>query len=201
MRRRCRGVAVAALLLLLSACAGGPSLVGQPVPATPEYTIGPGDSLNVFVYRAPELSADVPVRPDGRISTPLVPDVLALNKTPSQLAAEIETRLKQYVKEPVVTVMVNSFAGPPDKQVRVIGEVGQPLAMPYHAELSVLDVMIAAKGLTRFADGNRAVIVRQEPGGPKRFTVRLDDLLNDGDISQNVAMKPGDTLFVPQAWF
>jgi polysaccharide export outer membrane protein len=187
---------------LLTACAAGPSLVGRPLPATPLYRIGPGDALNVFVYRAPELSADVTVRPDGRISTPLVPDAVALNKTPSQLAAEIQRRLKTYVKEPVVTVMVTSFSGTPDRQVRVIGEVGQPLAVPYHAELSVLDLMIAAKGLTRFAAGNRAVIERPVPGGgTKLFTVRLDDLLTDGDLSQNVAMKPGDTLFVPQAWF
>jgi polysaccharide export outer membrane protein len=202
LARRCRRAAVpAALALALAGCAAGPSLVGLKAPATPEYVIGPGDTLNIFVYRAPELSADVPVRPDGRISTPLVPDVLALNKTPSQLAATIESRLKKYVKEPVVTVMVTGFAGPADLQIKVIGEVGQPLVLPYRAELSLLDVMLAAKGLTRFADGNRAVIVRQEPGGSRRFIVRLDDLLTDGDISQNVAMKPGDILFVPQAWF
>ena len=194
-------LAAAVLTALLGACAAGPSLVGRPLPANPVYRIGPGDVLNVFVYRAPELSADVPVRPDGRISTPLVPDIVALNKTPSQLAAAIQRRLKAYVKEPVVTVMVTAFSGPPDQQVRVIGEVGQPLAVPYHTDLSVLDLMIAAKGLTRFAAGNRAVIVRPVPGGTKRFTVRLDDLLSDGDLSQNVAVKPGDTLFVPQAWF
>ena len=187
--------------LCLGACATGPSLVGQPVSATPEYRIGPGDTLNVFVYRAPELSAVVPVRPDGRISTPLTPDVVALNKTPSQLAAEIERRLRKYVKEPVVTVMVSSFGGPPDQEVRAIGEVGHPIAIPYHAQLSVLDLVIAAGGLSRFADGNRAAIVRQEPGGSKRFSVRLDDLLTEGNLSQNVAMKPGDTLFVPQSWF
>jgi polysaccharide biosynthesis/export protein len=197
--RRC--FAFAALSMLLAACSTGPSLVGQPVAATPEYRIGPGDGLNVFVYRAPELSAQVAVRPDGRISTPLVPDIVALNKTPTQLAAELQNRLKKFVKEPVVTVMVTSFSGPPDQQVRVIGQVAQPVAVPYHAELSALDLMIAAKGLTQFADGNRAVIVRHERGGLKRFAVRLDDLLNKGDLSQNVAIKPGDTIFVPQAWF
>jgi polysaccharide biosynthesis/export protein len=197
--RRCLAVAVVATSL--GACAVGPSLVGQPVSATAEYRIGPGDTLNVFVYRAPELSAVVPVRPDGRISIPLVPDVVALNKTPSQLAAGIQNRLKKYVKDPVVTIMVTAFAGPPDQEVRAIGEVGQPIAVPYHAQLSVLDLLIDAKGLSRFADGNRAVIVRREAGGPKRFNVRLDDLLNKGNLSQNVAMKPGDTLFVPQSWF
>lgn len=202
MRHRVLCFMLACMAVLLSACASSaPTLVGMTVGAPPEYRIGPGDVLNVFVYRAPELSAEVPVRPDGRISTPLVPDVVALGKTPSQVAAAIEERLKKYVKEPSVTVMVTNFAGPPNQQIRVIGEVGQPLAMPYRAELSVLDVMIAAKGLTRFADGNDAIIVRQEPGGSKNFNVRLDDLLNDGDISQNVAMQPGDTLFVPQAWF
>jgi polysaccharide biosynthesis/export protein len=191
----------AGLVLLLTACSPEPSLVGRNVPATPEYVIGPGDSLNIFVYRAPELSAEVPVRPDGRISTPLVPDIVAMGKTPSELAADIQARLKKFVKEPNVTVMVVNFVGPSDRQIRVIGEVSQPLAIPYKAQLSLLDVMIAAKGLTRFADGNRAVIVRQEPSGAKRFGVRLDDLLTYGDLSQNVAMKPGDTLFVPQAWF
>jgi polysaccharide export outer membrane protein len=153
------------------------------------------------VYRAPELSVEVPVRPDGRISTPLAPDVVALGKTPSQLAIALQDELKKYVKDPNVTIMVTSFAGPADRQIRVIGEVPQPLAMPYRAELSVLDVMIASKGLTRFAAGNRSLIVRLDPDGPRTYNVRLDDLLKDGDISQNVAMRPGDTLFIPQAWF
>lgn len=194
-------VLVVLALLMLNACTSNPSLVGQLVTANPQYVIGPGDNLNIFVYRAPELSANVPVRPDGRISTPLVPDVMAMGKTPSQLAADLQSRLKQYVKEPIVTVMVSGFQGAPDLAIKVIGEVGQPLTIPYHAHLTVLDVMITAKGLTRFADGNDAVIVRREPGGTKRFNVRLDDLLTYGDLSQNVAMKPGDTVFVPQAWF
>jgi len=197
----CRRALFCGLALVLGACTANPSLVGQPPPATPEYRIGVFDTLNIFVYRAPELSAVVSVRPDGRISTPLVPNVVALNKTPVQLAAAIENRLKKYVKEPVVTVMVTSFQGPPNDEVRVIGQVGQPVAIPYHAQLSVLDLMIAAKGLTQFADGNDAVIVRQEPSGVKRFNVRLADLMDKGDLSQNVPMRPGDTLFVPQAWF
>jgi polysaccharide biosynthesis/export protein len=202
VRYRFKTGLLAGVAILLSACtAGAPSLVGEDVTAPSQYIIGPGDVLNVFVYRSPELSAEVPVRPDGRISTPLVPDVLALGKTPSQLAMTMEGELKKYVKEPTVTVMVTGFVGPPDQQVRVIGEVAQPLALPYKAQLSLLDVMIATKGLTKFAAGNRAVIVRLEPDGQRTYNVRLDDLLKDGDVSQNVAMKPGDTLFVPQAYF
>ena len=198
----CRFGLFAGLALVLCACvAMHPSLVGQPVSDAGEYIIGPGDTLNVFVYRAPELSAEVPVRPDGRISTPLAPDIVALGKTPSQLASALQNELKKYVREPNVTVMVNGFVGPADRQVRVIGEIAQPLALPYRAQLSLLDVMIATKGLTRFAAGNRAVIVRQAPDGLKSYNIRIDDLMKDGDISQNVAMQPGDMVFVPQAWF
>ena len=194
--------ALAGLVFLLTACASGaPPLVGVAAHGDSQYIIGPGDAVNVFVYRVPELSVDVPVRPDGRISTPLVPDLLALGKTPSQLATAVQDVLKKYIKDPNVTIMVTNFAGPLDQQIRVIGEVAQPFAMPYRVQLSLLDVMIASKGTTRFAAGNRSVIVRQEPDGPKTYNVRLDDLLKDGDISQNVAMQPGDTLFVPQSWF
>jgi polysaccharide export outer membrane protein len=193
----------AGVALLLCACAfQPPSLVEEGVlNGASSYLLGPGDLVNVFVYRSPELSAEVPVRPDGRISTPLAPDVMALGKTPSQLASAIEGELQKYVKEPTVTVMVVGFVGPADRQIRVIGEVAQPAALPYKTELSLLDVLIATKGLTKFAAGNRAFIVRQEPDGPKTYNVRLDDLLKDGDITQNVPMQPGDTLFVPQAWF
>ena len=178
-----------------------PPLVGVPPGPESQYIIGPGDAVNIFIYRVPELSVEVPVRPDGLISTPLVPDVIALGKTPTQLARDIEDRLKKYIKDPNVTIMVTSFAGPPLRQIRAIGEVAQPLAIPYHVELSLLDVMIATKGLTRFAAGNRALIVRQEPAGPRTYNVRLDDLLKDGDVTQNVPMQPGDTLYVPQSWF
>lgn len=178
-----------------------PPLVGVPPGPESQYIIGPGDAVNIFIYRVPELSVEVPVRPDGLISTPLVPDVIALGKTPTQLARDIEDRLKKYIKDPNVTIMVTSFTGPPLRQIRAIGEVAQPLAIPYHVELSLLDVMIATKGLTRFAAGNRALIVRQEPAGPRTYNVRLDDLLKDGDVTQNVPMQPGDTLYVPQSWF
>jgi polysaccharide export outer membrane protein len=193
---------LAGLAMLPAAChPPAPSLVGVKPGNPGEYVIGPGDELNVFVYRTPELSAIVPVRPDGLITTPLAPDVRAAGRTPTQLAHALEARLRQYVKEPNVTVMVERPVGPPERDIRVIGEVEQPLEIPYRKGMTVLDAMIAAKGLTRFAAGNRALIVRQEPGGPKTFTVRLGDLLKDGDLSQNVAMMPGDTIFVPQAWF
>ena len=169
--------------------------------AVPGYIIGPGDTLNVFVYRDPEFSAEVPVRPDGRISTPLVPDIMALGKTPAQVGEEIRDRLKKYVTDPLVTVMVTGFGGPLDREIKIIGEVSQPMAVPYRAQMSVLDLMIMAKGLTRFADGNRAVIVRRDADRTRTYGVRLDDLLKNGDVSKNIDLQPGDTLFVPQAWF
>ena len=193
---------LAAMAVGVSGCADTyPELAAGSAGNSSEYIIGPEDMVNVFVYRAPELSVQTPVRPDGRISTPLSPDVVALGKTPSQLARDIEGRLKKYVQEPNVTVMVNGFRGPPNRAIRVVGEVGQITAIPYHADLSLLDVIIASKGLTRFAAGNRTLVVRNGPGGPVTYRVRLDDLIKEGDVSQNIAMQPGDTVVVPQAWF
>ena len=158
--------------------------------------------LNVFVYRAPELSVETPVRPDGRVSTPLSPDVLALGRTPSQLSQEIESNLKKYVQEPNVTVMVTGFQqGPLNRAIRAIGEVAQIRTIPYRVNLSLLDVIVAANGLTRFAAGNRTLVVREGATGPETYNVRLDDLLKEGDVTQNIAMQPGDTVIVPQAWF
>lgn len=167
------------------------------------YVIGPGDVLNVFVYRAPELSVtDLPVRPDGRISLPLIPDIVAIGRTPTQLSAELQEKLKQYLVDPNVTVMVHSFVGPLDRQIRVIGEAAEPMAIPYRNGMTLLDVMIQTKGLTRFAAGNRAVVVRRLPtGGQQVVRVRLSDLIKDGDITENVPMDPGDTLIIPQSWF
>ncbi len=169
----------------------------------PEYVIGAGDTLSIQVYRLPDLSATVPVRPDGRISTPLVQNLVAAGRTPTELAREIERELRRFVREPTVTVLVTSFVGPPARQVRVVGEAAQPLAIPFREGMSVLDVMIQAGGLTRFAAGNRAEIVRREtPGGPAQvIPVRLADLLRDGDMSQDLPMRPGDTLVIPQSWF
>jgi polysaccharide biosynthesis/export protein len=204
-------IAAAALLACAATLAGcapdGPSaaaVAAQQTPApTGDYVIGPGDHLGIFVYEQQQLSVeDLPVRPDGRISTPLVPDVQAAGKTSSQLASALTDRLKQYVRDPKVTVLVRNFVGPFDQQVRVIGEATEPLAIPYRAHMTVLDVLIQTKGLTRFAAGNSAVIVRQDPGKPStRIPVRLSNLIKDGDISQNVEMRPGDTLIIPQSWF
>jgi len=198
------------LLCVLALAACGSPAMNMPPPATnaaanaSDYLLGPGDTLNVFVYRAPELSqGDLPIRPDGRISLPLVPDIEAAGLTPTQLARLIETRLKEYVRDPNVTVMVRSFVGPSSRQIRVIGEAAQPMAMPYRDGQTVLDVMINARGLTRYAAGNRAEIVRRStPNGPAQvIPVRLADLLRDGDISQDIPMQPGDTLVIPQGWF
>jgi polysaccharide biosynthesis/export protein len=188
----------------LAACGDDKTTKAMPVSDEPssEYVIGPGDVLSVSVYQSQPLSVtDLPVRPDGRISVPLVSDLMAAGKTPAQLEKDIAERLTKYVQNPVVTVMVRSFQGPPDRQVRVIGEAVDPQAIPYRDNLTVLDVMIATKGLTKFAAGNSAVIVRRDGPNTKRIKVRLSDLIKDGDISQNVAMHPGDTLIIPQSWF
>lgn len=205
-RKMATGAVAFCAALALAACgsAGTPPLPPPPAAeASPDYVIGAGDTLSIVVYRAPELSADLPVRPDGRISVPLAPDITAAGKTPTQLANEIEQRLREYVREPNVSVLVRSFVGPPDRQIRVIGEAAQPMAIPYRDGMTVLDVMIQARGLTRYAAGNSAEIVRRDQAdGPSRsIPVRLNDLLRSGDISQDVAMRPGDTLVIPQGWF
>jgi len=171
--------------------------------ASDEYIIGAGDQLSIFVYRNPDLSeGGVAVRPDGRISTPLIEDIIAAGKKPKELARQIERKLSKFIQDPNVTVIVRSFIGPPDRQVRVIGEATDPIAIPYRDHMTLLDVMIATRGLTKYASGNRAVIVRVDPDGKRRsITVRLADLIKDGDISQNLEMAPGDTLIIPQSWF
>lgn len=165
------------------------------------YLVGPGDTLNVVVWRSPELSMSVPVRPDGKITTPLVEDLQASGKTTTQLAREIEQVLRRYVQNPVVTVIVTNFAGPYSQQVRVIGEVGKPQALAYREKMTLLDVMIAVGGLTDFAAGNRASILRSEAGKSQQFGVRLNDLIRGGDLSANVEMRPGDVLVIPQSYF
>jgi polysaccharide export outer membrane protein len=189
----------------LAACSSPPPPPQQagPIGRAPDYVIGPGDTLRVDVYRQPELSASLPVRPDGRMSLPLVPDIDVAGKTPTELAKDIEERLRAFVREPTVSVMVTSFSGMPGRQVRIIGEAAQPLTIPYVEGMTVLDVVIRAGGLTRYASGNRAEIVRREnPDAPPQvFRVRLNDLIRDGDITQDVQMRPGDTLIIPQGWF
>jgi putative polysaccharide export protein (PEP-CTERM system associated) len=172
--------------------------------AAPDYVIGPGDGLDVFVYLAPELSTTgLPVRPDGRISLPLVPDIVAAGRSPTQLATEITARLRPYVIEPNVTVMVRSFVGSPGQQVRIIGEATQPRILPYREGMTVVDAIIEAKGLTRYAAGNRAEIIRRDAPGatPRNLRIRLDDLMRGGDLSQDVPLRPGDTIVIPQGWF
>ncbi len=199
-------VMVAQLLAGCSMMGGSPN-GGMPMASSDhadasQYQIGPGDHLQVFVYQSPTLSVgDVPVRPDGRLSLPLIPDIVAAGKTPTQLSNEISDRLKEYVKDPNVSVIVHSFVGTFDRQIRVIGEATDPMALPYSDRMTVLDVMIAAKGLTKYASGNNAVIIRRAGGQQQTIKVHLSDLLKDGDVSQNVEMQPGDTLIIPQTWF
>ncbi len=196
---------VAALLLnLVAACAGFSSSY-PPAPAaaaTPSYNylVGAGDVLNIIVWRNPELSLSVPVRPDGKVSTPLVDELVAQGKTSAEIARDVEAALSKLVRDPVVTVIVTSFVGPYSEQIRVVGEAAKPQALPYMQKMTVLDVMIAVGGLTDFADGNSASITRASEGG-KRYSVRLKDLIKRGDISANVEMKPGDILIIPQGWF
>jgi polysaccharide export outer membrane protein len=192
-------------LLLLSGCATTdyPPLEGGPAPAqiTPDYIIGAGDSIEIFVWRNPELSSGVTVRPDGKITTPLVEDVPASGKTPTQLARDMEKELSVYVKNPVVTVMVGGFIGPYTEQIRVVGQASSPQALPYRDQMTLLDLMIAVGGLTEFAAGNKAIIVRVIDGEWQQFGVRIDDLINGADISANTYILPGDILIIPESWF
>ena len=188
----------------LAGCAGKEtlptaSILGQG--PTPEYRIGPLDTVQIFVWRNPELTTSVPVRPDGRISVPLIEDLEAAGKTPSQLARDIEKKLSTYVQEPIVTVLVSGFVGTFDEQIRVVGEATRPQAIPYRAHMTLLDVMIAVGGITDFAAGNDSTIVRVVDNKQKSYAAYLDDLLKDGDITANVQMMPGDVLIIPESWF
>ncbi len=197
-------IAAAGVLLALGACTVTPDLpqaTSAPPTETPLYRIGPGDMLKVFVWRNLDLSETVPVRPDGRVSTPLLEDIVAVNKTPTALAREIEKKLAKFIQDPLVTVIVTQFVGPFSQQVRVVGEAAEPKAIPYRANMTALDVMIEVGGLTKFAAGNKATIVRASNGGQEQFNVRLDDLIKDGDISANVALYPGDILIIPESFF
>jgi polysaccharide export outer membrane protein len=203
-------VALGALAALVSGCASLPNPFGPGVPDAPKesdyakdwvYRVGPGDSLNIFVWRNPELSETVVVRPDGRFSTPLVKEYLATGKTPPELAVELEKELGEYVRDPLVTVTPSGFVGEYYDQVRVVGEASNPTATPYRRNMTVLDLMIQVGGLTEFAAGNRAVLVRYASGTEEEYRMRLDDLIRDGDISANVALQPGDIIIIPEAWF
>jgi polysaccharide export outer membrane protein len=189
---------------ILFAWAFGAAAQAPPAPATEprnDYVIGPGDTLAIFVWRQPELSVTIPVRPDGRISTPLVEDILAVGKTPSELAREIELKLSEYVRAPEVNVIVQTAVGASGAQIRVLGQVGQPRAVPFRDRITLMDVVIEAGGLTEFAAGNRSRLVRTVDGETKEIRVRLDDLMKKGRIKENVNMQPGDVLIVPEAVF
>jgi polysaccharide biosynthesis/export protein len=193
---------------LLAACGSFPGFGGSSMPAAPaaaqtgdySYVIGAGDSLNVIVWRNPELSMNVPVRPDGKLSAPLIDELVVQGKTSIEVARDIEKRLATYVRDPVVTVIVTGFVGPYSEQIRVVGEAAKPLFLPFKQKMTILDVMIAVGGLTDFADGNGATILRTAEGN-KQYSVRLKDLLKRGDVSANVEMRPGDILIIPQSFF
>jgi len=196
---------VAAAIVTLAGCAaaggGEISKTATNEQPTAEYRVGPGDALSVYVWNHPELSRDVPVRPDGRISTPLVDDLMAAGKTPSQLARDLEQRLSEYVRTPTVNIIVTKAEGALGDQIRVLGQAAKPQALPYREGMTLLDVMISVGGLTEFAAGNRAKITRHVGGKVMELRVRLKDLVKDGDTSANVPMYPGDVLIIPESRF
>jgi polysaccharide biosynthesis/export protein len=204
--RFARGALVIGAFSLLTACA-----MQQPYPSAParggtlsaggEYLVGPGDALNIVVWRNPEVSTTVPVRPDGKFTTPLVEDIEAIGKTPTQLARDIEKALSKYIQDPIVSVIVTGFNGPFDQQIRVVGQAAKPQALPYRQNMTLLDVMIAVGGVTDFADGNAATLVRNVSGKTQQFSVRLEDLVKAGDVTANIEMRPGDVLIIPESLF
>lgn len=207
MAAACLQAALVVLLTVLTGAfvSGCSSWQYPPAPkrvASPEYNyiVGPGDVLNIIVWRNADLSMSVPVRPDGKITVPLVEDLPAMGKDSTKLARDIEKALSKFIRDPVVTVIVTGFVGPYSEQIRVIGEATKPQVLPYRQKMSVLDVMIAVGGMTDFAAGNRASILRTSEGN-KQYGVRLDDLVKRGDVSANIEMKPGDVLVIPQSWF
>lgn len=200
--RRLAGTLPLAALAFLAACAGPDYPPAPRIAATPDYNyvIGPLDAVNIIVWRNPELSISVPVRPDGKVTFPLVEDLPALGKDPTTLARDVEKALGKYIRDPIVTIIVTSFVGPYDQTIRVIGEASKPQTLAYRQQMTMLDVMIAVGGLTDFADGNKASLFRTAEGG-KLYSVRLKDLVKGGDITANVDVKPGDILIIPQSWF
>ena len=198
-----RLVLVAAVfpILSLGGCKTYPTLSPDEKYISHDYVIGPGDNVDVIVWRNPEVSMAVPVRPDGKITTPLVEDLHASGKTSTQLARDIELALSKYIQQPVVTVVVTEFVGPYTEQIRVLGEASKPQALPYREEMTLMDVLIEVGGMTDFAAGNKARIIRNVDGKQQQFSVRLDDLIRDGDISANVPMRQGDVLVIPESFF
>ena len=200
-----RGLGVIAVALVLGGCAGGGATAEEGEAAVnagvDSYVIGAGDGLQVFVWGHDDLTTTVSVRPDGFISTPLVEDLKAAGRTPTDLARQIEIALSEYIRSPTVTVIVEQFVGEYYRQIRVVGQATDPMSMPYRAGITVLDVMIEVGGLSEFASGNKAKIVRKQNGQDLVINVRLKDLLNRGDMSQNLPMRPGDVLIIPESVF
>ncbi|MFM1891765.1 MAG: hypothetical protein RLZ44_842 [Pseudomonadota bacterium] len=201
-------IAVAATLAaLLTGCSGTqvkypelPEATGDAQWST-RYRIAPGDSVQIFVWRNPEVSTSVPVRPDGLLSAPLLEEIPAAGKTPAELARDLEAELSTYLRDPLVTVIVNGFVGIYREQIRVVGEASQPKALLYNDSMTLLDLMVAVGGLTNYADGNNSTLVRMVDGEQQQFRLRIDDLIREGDISANIDMRPGDIVIIPEAWF
>ena len=200
MTWRTKTLLVLAGVLALAACAAPkkpPAATAAPLPA--QYLIGPGDELEIFVWGNRDLSVTVPVRPDGRISTPLIEDMQAVGKTPTQLARDMEAAFANYVKSPQVNIVVRGFVGTYGEQIRVVGKATQPKALAYRRGMTVLDVMIEVGGLAEGAAGNRAKLIRKTEKGPVEIPIRLDDLMNDGRIAENLEMQAGDVLIIPES--
>ncbi len=200
--KRFAAAAMAAVLTALAGCATPqPPSAAALAPINPDYLIGPGDSVSISVWRNPEVSGGFPVRPDGKITTPLVEDLPAAGKTSTQLARDIEQALSKFIQQPVVTVIVTNFVGNYSDQIRVIGQAARPQALPYRRDMSLMDVLITVGGITEFAAGNKASIIRAVDGKQEKLNVRLNDLIREGDISANIPMRPGDVLVIPESFF
>lgn len=206
-----KSIAVVALgAALLSGCmaSGRPELppaafvAAREAPGE-EYVIGPLDTLNIFVWRNPELGAKVQVRPDGRITTPLISDMPAVGKTPSMLAADMKLALGEYIKDPIVSVIVENFSGTFSQQIRIVGATEKPASLPYRANMTLLDAMIAVGGLSEYAAGNRARLVRYDraTGRQREYDVKINNLLKNGDTRANVRLEPGDVIIIPESMF
>ncbi len=196
-----RWIAIGALGLSVFGCAtSNPQAPYAAASPDYNYIIGPGDTVNIVVWRNPELSMSVPVRPDGKITAPLVEDLVAMGKDSTTLARDMEEALGKFIRDPVVTVIVTAFVGPYSEQIRVVGEAAKPQTLPYKQKMTLLDVMIVVGGITEFADGNGTTLLRTTEDN-KQFNVRVGDLIKRGDVSANVEMKPGDVLIIPQSWF
>lgn len=192
---------ICALGIAVFGCATGhPPAPSAAASSDYNYIIGPGDTVNIVVWRNPELSMSVPVRPDGKITAPLVEDLPAMGKDATTLARDIEAAIGKFIRDPVVTVIVTAFVGPYAEQIRVVGEAAKPQTLPYKQKMTLLDVMIAVGGITDFADGNGTTLLRTSEGN-KQYSLRVKDLIKRGDVSANVEMKPGDVLIIPRSWF